>query len=163
MKLVKIAFGIFMIGAVWACSSSGSQEGAEQSVAAEPEETETMPVEMTQMEDPGKAVYGQYCVACHQTDGKGMSGVFPPLTQTKWIEGDKTELISVILNGLQGAITVNGEEYNNVMPSHGFLSDEDIAAVLTYVRQSFGNSAGEITTAEVTQVRGSAGSGNATQ
>ena len=144
---------------IWACSSTNQdQEGDSQSANSEPEEETTMPVQATQMVEQGKAVYSQYCVACHQVDGNGMSGAFPPLTQTKWVEGEKTELISIVLNGMQGPITVKGEEYNGVMSSHAFLSDEEVAAVLTYVRQSFGNSASEITAAEVAEVRESADS-----
>ena len=156
MNFFKAAAVASMLAAGWACSSSGNQEGTDQA-SSQPEETEAMSVEMTQMVEQGKTVYGQYCVACHQTDGQGMSGAFPPLTESDWVGGDKTRLISVLINGLQGPITVNGEEYNNVMPSHSFLSDEDIAAVLTYVRQSFGNSASEISAAEVVEVRENAG------
>ena len=156
MNFLRITIAAVMVGLLWSCSSpSESQEETSLPTSSKSEETETMPVEMTQMVEQGKTVYGQYCVACHQVDGNGMSGAFPPLTQTKWVEGDNAELISVLLNGMEGEITVKGEKYNNVMPKHDFLSDEDIAAVLTYVRQSFGNSASEITAAEVTEARGS--------
>lgn len=155
MKLVKFAALALLVGAI-ACSSSGGQESASQAPSTEPEEAEAVPAELTQAIEQGKTVYGQYCVACHQADGNGVAGAFPPLTKSEWIEGDKTRLIGLVLNGMQGPITVKGEEYNNVMPPHGFLSDEDIAATLTYVRQAFGNSASEITTAEVAEVRASA-------
>ena len=155
MKLVQYTALALFVGAI-ACSSSGGQEESNQaSVAAEPEETEVVPAELTQAIEKGKTVYGQYCVACHQVDGNGVAGAFPPLTKSEWIEGDKTRLIGLVLNGMQGPITVKGEEYNNVMPPHGFLTDEDIAATLTYVRQAFGNDASEITTAEVAEVRAS--------
>ena len=155
----SIAVTVLVVAVVGACSPSENQEATDPSTAVKPEAPEAAPVEMSQLAQQGEAVYGQYCVACHQTDGQGMSGAFPPLTQTKWVEGEKAELIGVILNGLQGPITVKGEEYNNVMASHDFLSDEDIAAVLTYVRQSFGNNVSEVTPEEVANVRASAEEG----
>ena len=161
MKLLTAAGMAFAIAIGLSCTPSGGTENASQK-SSSTEEPEVMSAEMQQVVDKGEAIYGQYCVACHQTDGQGMSGAFPPLTKSDWVEGDKTRLISVLVNGLKGPITVNGEEYNNVMPSHSFLSDEDIAAVLTYVRQSFGNSAGEITVAEVADVRASAESDTST-
>ncbi len=153
MKLLQFAAAALFAGTI-ACSSSGSQEESDQaSTAAEPEETTTVPAELTQAIEQGKTVYGQYCVACHQADGNGVTGAFPPLTQTEWVLGEKTKLITLVLNGIQGPITVKGEEYNNVMASHSFLTDEEIAATLTYVRQAFGNDASEVTTAEVAEVR----------
>ena len=156
MKFLKFVVSTLFLAVVVACSSSGGQENADAVASSEPVQQEPASAEMTQVMEKGKTVYGQYCIACHQADGKGVAGAFPPLTQTEWVEGDKTELISLVINGMQGPITVKGEQYNNVMPPHGFLSDEDIAAVLTYVRQSFGNNASEITIAEVVEVRASA-------
>lgn len=158
MKLLQLATLALFLGAI-ACSSSGNQESATQAPTAaesvEPEQ-EVVPAELTQTIEKGKTVYGQYCVACHQADGNGVAGAFPPLTQTEWVQGEKEKLIALVLNGMQGPITVKGQEYNNVMPPHNFLTDEDIAATLTYVRQAFGNDASEIKTAEVTEVRASA-------
>jgi len=73
----------------------------------------------------------------------------PPLVQTDWVQGDKTRLIGVILNGLDEPIEINGETYQNVMPAHDFLTDQQIADVLTYVRSHFGNKASAITVEEV--------------
>lgn len=103
--------------------------------------------------DPGQKVYNTYCVACHQADGKGASGRFPPLTQTDWVIGDKERLVKVILNGMEGPIEVNGDDYNSLMPQHSFLNDNDIAAVLNYVRTNFGNSADSISAKEVQHIR----------
>ena len=101
----------------------------------------------------GEKIYIDYCSACHQRDGRGASGRFPPLSGTPWVTGDKTKLISTVLNGLEGPIEVNGESFNNLMPQHHFLKDEEVANVLTYVRQNFGNSASAITAEEVKQIR----------
>ena len=101
----------------------------------------------------GEKVFSLYCAACHQKDGKGASGRFPPLAGTDWVTGDKERLINIILNGMQGNIVVNGETYINPMPQHGFLSDQEVANVLTYIRQNFGNNATEVTTEEVSRIR----------
>lgn len=101
----------------------------------------------------GEKIFSIYCATCHQKDGKGASGRFPPLAGTDWVTGDKKRLIGVILNGLDGNIVVNGETFINAMPQHSFLSNEEAANVLTYIRQNFGNKATEITPEEVKAVR----------
>src|SRR5690606_12001881 len=102
---------------------------------------------------PGKKVYDSVCLACHMADGSGVPGMHPPLIQTDWVNGDKERLIEITLNGMSGKIEVNGETYNSIMPPHSHLSDKQIADVLTYIRQSFGNNASEITVPEVQKVR----------
>lgn len=103
--------------------------------------------------DSGHRLYNTYCAACHQADGNGASGRFPPLSQTDWVIGEKDRLVKVILNGMEGPIQVNGDDYNSLMPQHSFLMDEDIAAVLNYVRTHFGNSADSVSVQEVQQIR----------
>ncbi len=100
----------------------------------------------------GKSIYTQYCLTCHQADGGGVDGLNPPLTKTDYVLGDKTRLINVLVNGLQG-VDINDEPYNNVMPSQDFLTDQQMADVLTYVRNNFGNKASAVTAAEVKAVR----------
>ncbi|CAN5541924.1 hypothetical protein BH23BAC1_BH23BAC1_37740 [soil metagenome] len=100
-------------------------------------------------------IYSTYCGNCHQRDGKGAPGRFPPLAQTDWVTGNKERLISIVLNGMQGNIEVNGEEYNNIMPAHSFLNDQEISLILTYIRQNFGNNAGAVSPEEVKNVRNS--------
>jgi len=106
----------------------------------------------------GGKVYGVYCGACHQRNGMGDSQRFPPLGASEWVTGDKTKLIEVILKGLEGPIEVKGQSYNNVMPQHSFLKDEEIAEVLTHIRKNFGNSASAVLTEEVTEARKALGS-----
>jgi mono/diheme cytochrome c family protein len=101
----------------------------------------------------GSRVYAVYCSACHQRNGLGDSQRFPPLAGSEWVVGDKKKLIEVLLKGLEGPIEVNGQSYNNVMPQHSFLKNEDIAEVLTHIRQNFGNTADAVTTSEVDEVR----------
>ncbi len=99
----------------------------------------------------GETVYKQNCLACHQADGKGVKGAFPPLAKSDWLT-NKSKIIGVVKNGLEGPIIVNGESYNSVMPALG-LRDEDIANVLTYIVNSWGNPGGEVTLAEVRSVK----------
>lgn len=101
----------------------------------------------------GKEVYDTYCRACHMDNGSGVPGMNPPLNGTDWVTGDKKRLIGVVLNGLNEPIEIKGETYQNVMAAHAFLNDQQIADVLTYVRQSFGNNASEVTAEEVAQLR----------
>ena len=100
----------------------------------------------------GKVVYTQNCLTCHMADGYGVDGMNPPLIKTSYVLGDKTRLTKVVLNGMQG-LDVEGESYNNVMPAHAFLTDQQIADVLTYVRNSFGNKASAVQTTEVKAIR----------
>lgn len=106
----------------------------------------------------GKEVYGKegYCVTCHQADGNGLTASgFPPLSGTEWVTGDKVRLIKVILKGLMGPIEVNGKQYEGAVPMTPFegLSDQDVAAVSTYIRNAFGNSASPIQPDDVKAVR----------
>jgi glucose/arabinose dehydrogenase/cytochrome c553 len=99
-------------------------------------------------------VYSTYCIACHQADGKGDGNRFPPIAQSEWVNYNKTRLINVILNGLKGPVKVKGLSYNEVMPGHGsFLSDAQIAEVLTYIKSNFNNLPEIVTPAEVSAVR----------
>ena len=104
--------------------------------------------------DDGEQIYMTRCMSCHQTDGKGIAGVFPPLDDTEWVEGDKGRLIRIVLQGLTGETTVQDIVYSGAMPPwQSFLNDEEIAAVLTYVRGAWNNEASAVTPQEVTAVR----------
>ncbi|MBW4891625.1 cytochrome c [Mucilaginibacter sp. HMF5004] len=101
----------------------------------------------------GEAVYKLYCLSCHQADGGGAPNMNPPLVKTSYIKGDKAKLIKVILNGFPVPVDIDGQSYSNVMAPHNFLKDQEIADVLTYVRNSFGNKGTAITAAQVKAVR----------
>lgn len=96
----------------------------------------------------GKSVFTQNCAACHQPDGKGVNGAFPPLAKSDFLNADVKRAIGIVKNGLSGPITVNGEKFNSVMPSLG-LSDDDTANVLTYIYHSWGNSKKKVTPQDV--------------
>jgi mono/diheme cytochrome c family protein len=99
--------------------------------------------------DQGKEVYGQ-CQACHQPNGMGVPGQFPPLAKSEYVNGGDKRMIAILLKGLQGSVTVEGKQFNGAMPAwEAVLTPKKIAAVATYVRQSFGNTAPEVSEAKV--------------
>ncbi|MEI6949210.1 c-type cytochrome [Paraflavisolibacter sp. H34] len=100
----------------------------------------------------GKTVYMQSCVTCHQADGGGVGNLNPPLIKTTYVLGNKARLIQVLLKGMSQK-EVDGERYSNAMPPFHYLTDKQIADVLTYVRNSFGNKASAVTVDEVKKVR----------
>lgn len=139
-----------MIGLLFAAGCGGGAEGADAadntaSVAAAPAADEA---------GGGEQVYGSICVTCHQADGTGLQGAFPPLAGSAVVTGDPEVSIKIILSGLTGEMTRGGATYNGMMtPWGGTMSDADIADVLTYIRSNFGNSAGAVTESEVAEVR----------
>ncbi len=102
--------------------------------------------------EKGKRVYTQTCFACHQMNGEGMPGVFPPLAKSDFLMADKDRAIRSVTKGLAGPITVNGQKYDGVMPPVA-LNDEQVAQVLTYVRNEWGNTGDIVTVDEVRKVR----------
>lgn len=85
----------------------------------------------------GEEVYELHCLGCHQASGNGVPRMTPPLAGSEWLAGDPDRLVRIVLAGLEGPIEVAGEEYDAVMGAQAYLSDEDVAAVLTYVRHRF--------------------------
>ncbi|MDP4150748.1 MAG: cytochrome c [Bacteroidota bacterium] len=100
----------------------------------------------------GKQVYLQQCLACHQADALGVENMNPSLVKSKYVLGDKTVLVRIVLTGMKG-VEIDGDAYHNVMAPHSDLTDQQIADVLTYVRNSFGNKAKAVTAAEVKAIR----------
>jgi len=126
----------------------------------------SLPTWLSQQITSGKEIYskvspgGGMCVACHLPNGKGQPGAFPPLADSDWVLGDKERLIKISIHGLQGEIAVNGEKYVGVMQGFGQplaspLDDQQIADVLTYIRNEWGNSVSAISPEEVKAVRDS--------
>jgi len=120
---------------------------AEAAAADAPQEVVLEPLVL------GKRLYSN-CRACHQADGQGVAGQFPPLVDSEWLVNDPETPIRILLNGLEGPIEVRGETYDAAMPAFGRrLTDMQIAAVLTYVRQEWGNDAPAIDAELVASVR----------
>ncbi|MDX1515944.1 MAG: cytochrome D1 domain-containing protein [Woeseiaceae bacterium] len=105
------------------------------------------------MRERGETVYLANCAACHQPDGKGLKGAFPPLAGSDYLKRDRRSVLGAAMFGLSGPITVNGVEYNGVMPSLAHLPDEDLAAAMTYVLSSWGNDGAAVSVAEVAALR----------
>jgi mono/diheme cytochrome c family protein len=98
----------------------------------------------------GATVFETNCSSCHQTSGLGLPGTFPPLAHNPVVAGDPSRVIHIVKDGLTGQISVKGVGYNGEMPAWGqALSNSDIAAVITYVRSSWGNAASAVTPAQV--------------
>lgn len=101
----------------------------------------------------GAKVYLSTCGTCHQKDGGGVPHLNPPLQKTPWVSGDPNRLINIVLKGMNQPIEIDEEEYVNPMPAMAHLTDQQIADVLTYVRNSFGNKATAIVPARVKALR----------
>lgn len=101
----------------------------------------------------GEARFAGTCSVCHQANGAGLPGVFPPLAKSDFLMSDKTRAINIVLNGLTGTVTVNGSTYNSVMPPMSQLNNDELANILTFVRNSWGNSGDQVSAAEVKQIR----------
>ncbi|MEI6533933.1 MAG: cytochrome c [Verrucomicrobiaceae bacterium] len=93
------------------------------------------------------------CQGCHQATGVGQPGLIPPLAGSEWITGGTERTARIVLRGLMGPVTVKGASYNNVMPTQGQLSDAELASVLTYVRNSWGNQGTMVTKEMISKVR----------
>ena len=127
--------------------------GGIQSMPENDKVVEEVPAQtLDQQLERGKQAYMQTCFACHQAEGQGITGAFPPLANSDYLNADVDRAIGVVLHGLTGEITVNGEKYNSVMTRQS-LSPSEIANVLTYVYNSWGNSKKVVTTEMVNKVR----------
>ena len=101
----------------------------------------------------GAVVYKNVCITCHQADGGGVPNMNPPLIKTTYVLGDKARLAHIVLAGLAEPIEIDGDEYKQHMPAQAYLTDQQVADVLTYVRSNFGNKASAVQVAEVKAVR----------
>ena len=127
---------------------TGSQTGVTSTVLARPIPT----VELQPRVDRGKDLFVRNCFVCHQFNGAGIPGVFPPLAKSDWLTGNLERAIKAVVEGLSGELVVLGKKYNGSMPPIG-LNDEEVADVFTYVLNSWGNPGGGISAAQVKDVR----------
>jgi mono/diheme cytochrome c family protein len=98
----------------------------------------------------GEKIYTQYCLPCHQVDGSGVPQINPPLKNSAYVLGEGSKLISIVTHGFNNGVDINGDTYTNTMPPVGAnFKNEEIADVLTYVRNSFGNKASAISADQV--------------
>ncbi|HLO60776.1 MAG TPA: cytochrome c [Bacteroidales bacterium] len=103
----------------------------------------------------GQNEYVKYCLTCHQPDGNGVRSQFPPLAGNVLVTGPADTLIRIVLSGLEGPITVMGQQYGTqIMPAQNYLTDQQIADVLSYIRNTWGNKADAVNAEEVKKIRG---------
>lgn len=104
--------------------------------------------------DEGEKLYMTRCMSCHQMNGQGVTGTFPPIDGSEWVTGDAGRLVRIILQGMTGPVQVSGVKYSGAMPPWGsFLNDEQVASLSTYVRTSWSNDASVVTADQVAKVR----------
>ena len=101
----------------------------------------------------GQVLFAGTCSTCHQANGAGMPGVFPPLAKSDYIAADPKRVPQIILHGLQGPVKVNGQDYNSLMPPMSQLTDDEVANIATYVLNSWGNPGGHVSKAEAAEIR----------
>jgi nitrite reductase (NO-forming) len=143
--IIMAAAIVSIIALFYACGGNETKPSAEQAPA--PAVSEKPVAEGVN----GEQVFKKTCIACHQANGEGIANAFPPLAKSDFLS-DRSQVINQVINGKTGEITVNGVKYNSSMPPQA-LSDEEIAAVLTYVYSSWGNSGSPVTADEVKTVR----------
>jgi nitrite reductase (NO-forming) len=101
----------------------------------------------------GQALFTGTCSVCHQANGEGLPNVFPPLAKSDLIAADPKRPIRILLQGLTGKVTVNGKDYNSVMPPMSQLNDDEVANIVTYVLNSWGNPGGRVSADEIAKTR----------
>ena len=149
-KLNRAMAGIVMVSGAWlafpgqtaALAADAQVHQAEASVGAKAEQIAR-----------GETLYLPNCGGCHQATGQGLPGAFPPLAKSDFLLADRHRAIGITLKGKTGPITVNGQQYNAVMPNMAHLTDASLADILTYVLNAWGNDGGAVTAAEVSDLR----------
>jgi mono/diheme cytochrome c family protein len=137
-------------------SACAKEEAAAPAVDPAPADhaAEAGTVSMEERMARGGKLFAAHCAACHQANGQGLAGAFPPLAASDFLaSGGPAAAINVVLNGMTGPIKVNGKDYNSVMPNLSYLSDSEVADIVTYVFNSWGNPGGEVSSAEVAAAR----------
>jgi nitrite reductase (NO-forming) / hydroxylamine reductase len=141
---MRVWLALALVTAVAGCAKS-VHEAASESVSAQKNPASA---------SDGAAVYLANCSSCHQPDGEGVPGAFPPLAQNPTVTGNPIAVITIVTEGLSGRLVVNGQAYSGIMPRwKGVLSDEQIASVISYIRSSWKNQASGVSVSDVTAVK----------
>jgi len=151
-------FSIMLLAgfAIAGCGAGGQEEaprGRDTATEVHAAEAASAGQSRTERIAAGQEVYQTVCQACHGVEGQGLPGAFPPLAESDWIAANEGRLAEVVLNGLSGSIEVNGQQYNAVMPPMAYLSDSEIANVLTFVLNNWDNPGGAVEPAQVAMLR----------
>lgn len=151
----KVVMGLVLALVVWGASYIFIQEAGGDVALGDQRDPASL---VAQAGSPGPVdgaqVFAARCAACHQANGKGLPGVFPPLAGSSWVTGDADTALQIVLHGMNGPIDVLGTTYNGAMPAFaGQLSDQEVGAVLSYARSQWGNAAAPIDTAAAAAAR----------
>lgn len=154
-KHLVVGLGLSLALALTGCQPEGEKPTTAESPAAPAAEASPAApaAGAADLKAKGEQLYTANCASCHQASGEGMAGTFPPLVGAEQVNGPAEEHIKIVLNGMSGPITVKGQEYNGAMPPFNHLSDEDIAAIVTHERTSWGNTGGAVTPEQVKALR----------
>ena len=140
---------IFLIGLIWiilaGCSSGNNNSPVTKSSS---KSTSSKEVKVD-----GMMVYKKHCMECHQENGEGVPNIYPTLKNAEWVGSDKDHLVEIIINGMTKEIVVNGIAYEDEMPKADYLTNKEIAAVLTYIRTNFAKIKDPITEVDVARTR----------
>lgn len=148
-KLVLTIIGALLVWAVWHLYASYTP------MPPEVGDDRVMADFAVPAKADGGQLYTANCVACHQASGAGIPGVFPPLSKSEWVDAkDPGVMVRIVLHGIKGPLTVEGAKYNGEMPHfQDKFSDEEVAAIVSHVRTSFGNTASTIDAQFVSKIR----------
>ncbi len=154
LTLAFVSVAALALAFAGGCAHSSANAPVAAAVAA-PQPATATPTTTPGDPDVGAAVYARICLGCHQFNGQGLPGAFPPLAGSPLVtDADPGKVIRIVLHGLQGPIQVKGTTFNSIMPPPApALTDQDIADVLTYVRSDWGNEAAPVTVEAVTAIR----------
>ena len=130
MKTIKRTLLIAgLLAGINACAAD--QAASPDPLAEHKAEMKAGATDLTSQVAAGEKLYQSYCTACHQANGEGLAGAFPPLANSDYMLADKNRAIKTVIGGLSGEIVVNGKKYNAVMPNMSYLTDEQVANVVT--------------------------------
>lgn len=148
--LGMLLFAVLCVTALQACSPA-NDEGSSNDTAVH--QAETAAGAIGDVMARGEKLYAANCAACHQANGQGMAGAFPPVANSDYVQNDRKAVFETLIAGRSGPITVNGVDYNGVMPAMGYLSDQELADILTYVFMSWDNNGSAVSADEVSAMR----------
>lgn len=158
MKPDRIFQAAFLLGVAFVFFSGCRDKSPENPGREQPQEGNLKQDSVSIIEplagmEEGRALYESHCLVCHQGNGGGVPGLNPPLKDTEYVLGPKPRLLRILIHGSNEGLVVGGRTYSNAMPGFAMLSDEELALLATYIRNSFGNKASLVEASEVTAIR----------
>lgn len=149
VAIVTLVMVLFGAGYIFSSESFGRAELGDRRTLADL----SGPAVNTGQAVDGRQLFNAHCVACHQANGKGLAGVFPPLDGSEWVNGDARVLANIVLHGVEGELSVMGQRYKGSMPAFGQMGDADLAALLSHLRSAWSNKAAPVDAALVENER----------